>query len=258
MKCEDIARDGLLDKYLDGALDRAQRDAVEFHIRSCVSCMLTSEKMRAERRGPAEAPPPRPSILARLRARAWTAATVVVILAVIGVFFGLARQTIHSRPQPLTITVPATQVPPAREALVQEISQVGFLGYRASTRTLPPLAEKRHQEATQLYNQRLFSQAANAFRDVLAIDPEDSHSRLYMGVCYAATGDLVKAEETLRQVAGKPADPYYNEAKFVLAKVLFGQNRLDEGAELLRSMDAPGNPFGPQSRRLVEIREKLR
>jgi tetratricopeptide (TPR) repeat protein len=257
MQCAEIAPEGLLDKYLDGALDRVQRDAVEFHLRSCITCMLASEKKRAERRGSVE-PAPARSILTWLRDRTWAVATVILILGAIGVFLALAQKAIRSGPTPVSVTVPTGQVSPAREALLQEISRVGSFPYLASTRPRPQPAEKRHQEAVQLYNQRSFGQAANAFREVLAIDPGDSHSWLYMGVCHAALGDLPKAEEALQKLADKPADPYYDEARFVLSKVMFGERRLDEGAQLLSTLDTPENRFGPQARNMLEIVAKLR
>jgi tetratricopeptide (TPR) repeat protein len=256
MKCKEIAEQGSLEKYLDGLLERTDRDALEFHIRLCIQCMVKLENLRNERAGVVPAPAVK-EWWKELFAKRWLVIAACAVIAVAAAFVVEARRRSAVRRVPITVTIPSGHVETSREERLQELSNIGPLTYRASTRVLATSAGIRHREAIQLYNASKFGQAANAFRDVLEVDPRDSHSWLFMGVSYARIGEVVKAEEALRNIVQKPSDEYMNEARIVLARVLFAQRRLQEGIAVLSPLEAPGNPYAALARRLIAIAEKL-
>jgi tetratricopeptide (TPR) repeat protein len=259
MKCDEIQQDQLLEKYLDGALDRTQRDALEFHIRLCIGCMTDFENLRAARRGPVAVS--KQSFKDMLLAGSGLLISVGVILALALTYFAATRLAVKKtsayRPPDIHVTIPAGEVKPIRELTTQELGHILPLSYRASTRPLHANVEKRHQEAVQLYTAGRFSQAANAFREVLVIDPNDGHSWCYMGASLAVVGELARSEEALRKVVQKPSDDFQNEARFLLSKVLFAQGKIEEGVATLRPLTAEGNPFAATANRFIALAATL-
>lgn len=102
-------------------------------------------------------------------------------------------------------------------------------------------SEDSRRAAAELYRQRKFAEAAVLLQQHLAREPQDSSSRLLLGLCYQLSGDLPRAESVFNEsVRRRPDDAG---ARYSLARVLYLRGRLpaaeQQAAVALERGEAP-------------------
>lgn len=263
--CEQIKAERLLEKYLDGKLDRQQRDALEFHTRSCPQCGIELRDMRALRREADRAPAKPPTSKERGWRRPkqlWGAAVLAAVLAALAVAYTWrGKRTGTSGDQPsAVITAP---LPPSgvlrltRETILQDLARFRPLPFRGPVERVAAKAEPHLRAAMQLYVRSQYAQAAAAFEEVVKADPKHAYSKLYLGVCRLVLGDNVRAEELFRQVLESGDPNYQEEAHYYRAKALFAQRNMDEGRKEVRILAASASPWTGDAKRMLSLLEQL-
>jgi len=264
--CEQIKAEGLLEKYLDGKLDRQQRDALEFHTRSCPKCGLELQDMRAMRREAGAASPQLPASKesSRLTGPKWI--WIAALLAAIAVALAAAyawRGTRRGAPGAQPLTSAAPPLPPtgvlrlSRETILQDLARFRPLPFRGPVEGVASKSEPQLHTAMQLYVRRQYAQAAAAFEEVVKANPKHAYSLLYLGVCRLVLGDNARAEELFRQVLESRDPNYQEEARYYRAKALFAQRNVDEGRKELRVLAASASPWTGDVQRMLTLLEQL-
>ncbi len=270
MNCDEVKRDQLLEKYLAGKLAREQRDPLESHLRSCVQCGPRLRKLRVETRGEQSEHTHRdfsvqvPSTGAPAKSRGIRTALIISGIAVV-LAFGLVLWLKPKSPEaklgekitPVHVQIKEDNLQLTRDSVLQELSMLSPLPSRAPVEAVPGGVAERHRAAMQLYAKGQLPQASAAFEEVLGKAPGLQHAQLYLGVCYALTGDNARADETLRKLAGA-AGPYRDEARFYLAKSLLAQRDVEGGAAEMRTLAASSGTWANEARRLLPLLDKVK
>ncbi len=265
MTCRQIREQKLLEEYLEGKLAKEQRDALEFHVRSCTECgpRLASlrEALSAARAGaakPAQSAA-RPSRKQK-QVRIWLAAGAVVLAIAAGVWLGKGRVSPSpAREQPRKeAPLPPGELRPVREKILQDLATFFPLAYVPPIKPPGPAAERTLRTAMQLYMNRQIPQAAAALEEVIRLEPSFVYAKLYSGVCALLQGDSGKAEQRLREVLASGDEFYRDEARFYLAKALFVQRNLEAGERELRQLASGRSQWAEQARALLALLDKVK
>lgn len=263
MTCRQIREEKLLEDYVEGKLPKEQREALEFHFRSCTECgpRLASlrETIAAGRKTARALPSPRTSRRQK-RIRIWVAAGAVILVIAAGAWLGKRRAWLSpSREQPRKeAPLPAGELRPVREKLLQDLASFFPLAYVPPTKPPGVAAERQLRTAMQLYMNQQIPQAAAALEEVIRLEPNFTYAKLYSGVCALLQGESGKAERRFREVLASGEEFYRDEARFYLAKALFVQRDIEEGEKELRLLASGRSQWAEQARNLLPLLEKVK
>jgi tetratricopeptide (TPR) repeat protein len=266
MTCRQIRDEGLLEKYVEGNLAKEDREAFEFHVRSCTECgprlANLREALGAARKGaaarPAKASARRPRKQRLIRAA--VAAGVAITAIAAGAWLGKGRVWL-SEPRGQTrqeAPLPAGELRPVREKLLQDLASFFPLAYVPPVKPPGQAAERQLRTAMQLYMNQQIPQAATALEEVIRLEPDFAYAKLYSGVCAMLQGDSGKAERRFREVLATGDESYRDEARFCLAKALFVQRDLEGGEKELRLLASGRSHWAEQARTLLALLEKVK
>lgn len=265
MTCRQIREEKLLEEYLEGKLPKEQREALEFHVRSCTECgpRLASlrEALSAGRKTETKPAQPSPRTSRReKRMRIWIAVAAVVVVIAAGAWLGKRRAWLSPpREQPRKeAPLPAGELRPVREKLLQDLASFFPLPYLPPAKPPGQAAERQLRTAMQLYMNQQIPQAAAGLEEVVRLEPSFNYAKLYSGLCALLLGDSGKAERRFREILASGDEFYRDEARFYLAKALFVQRDIEEGEKELRLLASGRSQWAEQARNLLPLVEKVK
>ncbi|MBM3763845.1 MAG: tetratricopeptide repeat protein [Acidobacteria bacterium] len=96
------------------------------------------------------------------------------------------------------------------------------------------------QEATRLYSERKFADAARVVEQMLVEQPGDREARLLLGLCWQQANDLDKAELVLAELATRERE--WAKARYALARLMYMRGRFDASITEARAAGLLGEP----------------
>ncbi|MBT3198932.1 MAG: tetratricopeptide repeat protein [Phycisphaerales bacterium] len=90
------------------------------------------------------------------------------------------------------------------------------------------------RQASISKSRRLYRRAAEVYRDILKLRPDDETARFNLGLAMMRSGGTTEAEEVFRPLL--KSQKFATEATFNIAVILSSQGKLDQAEELLRRL----------------------
>ena len=227
MNCNQVVSENLIERYLDGQLDDAARDALELHYFECESCLVMLQTLQTVRPALAQLPAP-----ARLRKRTahwrWLPIAAAIVLAALFWWKG--------RPAPSVAQAPM-QAPILAVLQLSDVQPAPYSPTLFRDGSVEPGAAWDH--AMRLYQQRQWAAAAAELAQA-ASQPATLH---FAGISYLLAGQIDPALSALdRVIALGPKSPFEEEARFYRAQALLLAGRTIEArAELDRVVNTRGD-----------------
>ncbi len=242
MNCEEIKRRDLVEEYLLGQLDDAEREEFELHFLGCDRCL---EDLRVHDALREQLSRSRAAILAEVprQGQAWywvaVAATCAAAAVVIGTILLWPRQQGPLAPpippptaQATQPTPPPPKPPPApveKEApempTLAELARVEPPPYTAMILRGPTTESLRtFRAAMRQYTAGDYAGAIPGLREACRLDPEAANAAFYLGVCYLLTDQNDRARQELVRTVSLGESPYLEATRFYLAKAYLRAN----------------------------------
>lgn len=242
MDCEQVKREGTIERYLTGRLAGDERTTFEQHMFECPRCLDELQALRAvqeELWDQGSAPVAGTVPERRVWMRRWALAAAALALVTIGavVLWRLGMFSGNSR-----------GLDPRMAALAEfEAPAYLPLALRGGTDE----AEERFRTGMDHYTAGRYPEAIRDLRAAETLHPRASHVLFFLGVSYLLTGETDKGISRLEKAVSLSDPAYAAEARFYLAKawlrkgdaakarieleaVVDSRNRLaDEAARLL-------------------------
>lgn len=246
MDCEQVKREGTIERYLTGRLAGDERTAFERHMFECSRCLDELQALRAvqeelweQGRGPVAGTVPERRVWMRRWALAAAALALVSIGAVVlwrlGMFSGNSRGL------------------DPRLAALAEFEAPAYLplALRGGTDE----ADERFRTGMDHYTAGRYPEAIRDLRAAEALRPRASHVLFFLGVSYLLNGDTDRGVSRLDQAASL-ADPAYTaEARFYLAKGWLRKGDTAKArAELEAVVDSRGRLADEAARLLTRLK----
>jgi Putative zinc-finger len=272
MRCEQVLRDEIAERYLRGALSAADQEAFEDHYFECASCFDELENLRLIREalaGGAAAGEARSGSRAGWAPWKWAAAAAVVALVAGGLYWRfvssngpparpgneqgrLAERQPAVRAQPAPVepspsvheTVSSAQQHPSAPsevagAAARSAALAALAAVQAPQYTPPTLrgaldeAERRFREAMRLYVRRDYAGAKAGLSAAAGLDRERPDIAFFLGICELLTDEPMAAIGEMRRTIALGESPYVEEAHFYLAKAHVRRGELAAAASEL-------------------------
>lgn len=96
------------------------------------------------------------------------------------------------------------------------------------------------QEATRLYGERRFADAARVVEQLLVEQPGDREARLLLGLSWQQANELAKAELVLAELANRERE--WPNARYALARLLYMRGQFDASIAEARAAGTLGEP----------------
>ena len=252
MKCDQIEREEIIEKYLTGRLDQAGQKAFEAHWFGCHECSrklqgsrMLQEKLWEQGDKILSPTPKEARIPVRRRAWAYSAAAAVLIIAAAAVLWWQFRGP--GRPQAgtkatsssllmLASIKPPLYVPPALRGAEDE-------------------AAERFRIGMKLYQEGRYGEAITDLRAAADQDPEKAGIRFFLGICLLLTGQTDAGIGELQATISLGESVYLEEAHFYLAKAHLGKGDVGGAKrELNWVLERGGNLKEEAARILAQLR----
>jgi|GEM_PF-1741020 len=226
MDCTRVRDEGIAEGYVAGRLAEPEADAFEAHLLTCPAChgevarlcALREELERSRARVEADA-----AAEARLWRRPWVLAVAAGILAA-GVGLGV---WVSVRPT-------AVEGPTLAELAHLEAPPYAPMRVRGGEDD----AERRFEEAMELYVAGDWRGALPGLRAAAALDPEAPHVGFYLGACALLAGETDEGVAALERVIALGDTLFLEEARFELARARVRAGDLDRARDELRAVVA--------------------
>jgi len=216
LKCPEVERRQLIEKYLTGDLAEGEKERLEEHILTCESCheelaelSLLRASLEEDRWAVADRRPER-----GLQWH-WALAAVATLVFITVVLW--PRLAGH---------------PGLEDGVIARLSAVEAPPYEPrNLRAAVGEGERRFREAMVAYQQGDFGEAIPGLEAAVELEPELANARFYLGACLLLTDQPDKAIESLSLVA-ELDDPQYPEwAYFYRAKAHLQVGDLDSARD---------------------------
>ena len=270
MPCDQIAAEGLAERYLLGQLSEEEQVAFERHYFDCERCfgeLQTLEAMRAELRENAAT-----SVRTARRVwwPAWLGAAAAVVLAA-GIGFWLMRPGQETRPPPpdRAAAPVAVSPPPVGEAPTPPV-QTPAVSIAELARFEPPPytpvvlrgpedeARRMFLAAMEHYRRGEHLQAIDGLRAAAGKDRGAADAGFFLGVSLLLTGQQERGVAELQRTVALGDSPYLEEAYFYLAKGLLQKGDVSGARRALRAMIALGGDHQREAKQLLGQVERIR
>jgi predicted Zn-dependent protease len=116
-------------------------------------------------------------------------------------------------------------------------------------------ASAAFDEAIHAYEAKRYPLAADRFRRLIAVDPDDLAGNFYLAVTLMMTDEVGEAEDRLGAVLAAGESPFESAGRFVLAKACIRLGKLDEAEQQLVRVAASPDAWAPPA---VELLPKVR
>ena len=231
MDCDRIECDGIIESYLAGRLDKAQRSAFEEHYFACPECR---EKLQVGRtlqeglweRGGADLWQAPKTILFGIRPWAMASAAAAFLIIVGAALWWLLRKP---------------DIPPAQAGMTP--ASLSLLARLEPPPYIAPALRGTKDEAAEPfiagmkhYQEGAYARAIPELRAAAGLKAESAQTRFFLGICLLITGQSDEGIEELgkTEALGDPA--YLDEARFYLAKAYLGKGDVAGAKEKLRQV----------------------
>ena len=270
MNCVDVRREELVERYLLGQLDGAERDAFERHFFECDACFEEVDNMRALQgelrrlRGRDRA-----AVWARRRPLWAAVAAAVVLLLLVG--WWTLRPTSAPEPGPSPVArvaptpsqahsaaTPTLPSKPDRDAILAELGRVDPPPFGSVILRGTPSEARRHfREAMQDYARGDYAAAIPGLRHAADLDAGAPDILFFLGACYLLTGQTDLAIAQLRATIALGDTPFLEEARFYLAKAHVRAGDLEAAGMELREVIALEGELRDEAAGLLETLEQI-
>jgi tetratricopeptide (TPR) repeat protein len=238
LDCERVQRDELIERYLAGVLDEAEREAFEEHFFECDRCLEELDTMRAAQQLLSEAAADLPTEHRPPRSRKlWVFASgIAAALAVIGVS--------------VTLLTPKPELP----AELLELAAIEAPSYTPiRLRGAADEAQQRFRTAMEFYSTGDYVSAIPGLEEAAELDPNAPNISFFLGASYLLTDRISEGIATLQHTVDLGDTPYLEEALLLLAQAHLGAGDIDKARdELGRVLELEGD-FSEQARTMLEL-----
>jgi tetratricopeptide (TPR) repeat protein len=231
MDCDRIERDGMIESYLHGKLDKAEQKTFEEHYFGCSECR---EKLQVARmlqlelweKGSAVLPQAKKARLFGIRSWAMASAAAVFLILVAAALWWLLRtpdiSPVQAGKTPTSLSLLARLEPPPYIA--------------PALRGTEDEAAERFRAGMKRYQEGEYAGAIPELRDAAGLKSDSAQIRFFLGICFLLSGRLNEGIEELK-VAESLGDPdYLEESRFFLAKAFLGKADIGAASEKLRQV----------------------
>ncbi len=278
MTCQAIQAAEITEKYVQGHLTEAEKQAFEKHFFDCAECfeqLQALQDLQAELARLQDARARLPGARRKRRRRnhrapkyGWLGAAAAVMAAVAGLTVALMqRRPVDSKPA----VAPLAGNPPAEKSPAPPAQALDHAAIGRLARVEPPLfvaptlrgkdddAARRFRQAMEPYGRQDYRQAILELRLAAPLDRKAPEPHFYLGVCELVLGQTDDALSDLREVVALGETPYLEEAHFFLAKALLAKEDL-RGAteELYVTIRLAGDRLAEARRILDQVTEMRR
>jgi len=244
VECRDVRDRELIERYLLGTLDEAERDAFEGHYFECDQCFREAEAMRGVQLRLAAERRDQPKNGARRKgpSRRWwwgLAAAAAVLLSVVAVVWWTS-----------------TAAPPRTVALSPEL--------RALARIEPPYYEpirlrgatdRAHQAfraAMEHYAAGDHGAAIPGLEEAARLDPDAPNISFFLGACELLAGRTSEGIATLEHTVDLGDTPFLEEALLLRAKGLLQLGEVEPARDDLQAAIDLHGDFEAEAEKLLE------
>jgi tetratricopeptide (TPR) repeat protein len=237
MDCNQIEGDDIIEKYLTGRLDEAEKEEFEAHYFSCSKCRervqvsrLLQEKLWEQ--GEKILPQAQKPYGARIRRRVWaiSAAAMVLIIAAAALwwqFRGPGRAPAGTKEIPSSLTMLARIEPPAY--------------ILPALRGAADEAAERFRLGMMSYVKSRYGEAVPDLRAAAELNPNRASIRFFLGICLLLTEKTDAGIEELKAAIGLGDSAYLEEAHFYLAKAFLAKGDVDGAKRELNWVQEKGS-----------------
>jgi len=244
MDCEEIRRDAVGERYVQGSLSEAEREQYERHFFACDACLAELEALQGLRQGL----PASRSTGWRMPVWAWGVAACLVLA--VGV-----RLAFEWRPVAAPTTVAQAPAAPgvAETPSLRELAGFPAPGYTpVLMRGTASEASRAFEHAMELYQKGEYARAANGLRKAATLDHEDPAARFYLGMCELLSGRDAEGIASLRRTIALGETDYRLRAHFYLAKALLKTGRVADSRRELATVAGSRDPLRAEARQLLD------
>ena len=234
MRCEDIERDEIAERYLLGGLSDAEQEEFEAHYFDCTRCLERLQAMEAAQAELARETASTKDLPVRTR-QWWRAAAAVAAAAVIVLSVRVLQQTspgdapVGPAGQPARPDVVQPPAPAPQSSAQAELpwAQLGAIVPPAYSplrlRSNVTDAQREFRSAMEPYAAKNYADAAAALRRAVALPGAPVDARLYHGVSELQAGQVQDAASAFERVIAFGESAYLEDAHFFLAKARIRQ-----------------------------------
>lgn len=254
LKCEEIERLQILERYLTGKLSEVEEAEFEKHYLGCARCFEDLQLSHAvalsvtQDVGPAGRQAAGPmSIIWSSKAFRW-AVGIAAVLILLFIPFGFLDSD-----QSL---VEEQQMAMEKDALLQQLTAIDDVPpYLAATIRGDSESEVRQwfREAMDSYTRQDYVSAARLLEQVTNLEPESRPATFYLGISYLMTERPGEAATALNEIVSQGGGAYEEESRWYFAKALFRQRKLDEGKAQLTALVDIGGLFKEDAERDLKL-----
>jgi tetratricopeptide (TPR) repeat protein len=247
MDCNQIERDDIIEKYLTGRLDGAEKEEFEVHYFSCQRCLgklqvsrLLQEKMWEK--GEEILPQTKTPIRSGIRRRAWALSAGAVVLIVVAAvlwwqFIGPGRAPAGAKEVPSSLALlarfePPTYIPPALRGARDDAAERFRLG-------MTKYVEGRYEEAI------------SDLRAAAELNPNRAGIRFFLGVCLLLSKQTDAGIEELKAAIGLGESAYLEEVHFYLAKAYLAKGDVGGAKEELNWVQERGGNLKEEAAQIL-------
>jgi TolA-binding protein len=245
MLCEEIRKDGVAERYIQGDLDETEREAYERHYFACEECLAELETLEGLRTALSQAKPPGRAI------PAWAWVLAACLILTLGI--RLTWTARHAPAPQLAQTLPNTPSPAPAQPNLLALAEFQPPAYSAAVmRGTESEATLVFRKAMDLYQRGDFGRAANGLRKAVALDKEDPAARFYLGVSQLLAGQPDGGLRALRATIAMGETDFREQAQFYLAKGLLRTGDAGEAHRLLASVARSRSPLRGEALQLLD------
>jgi len=242
MDCESIRKNEVAERYIQGSLSEADRDAYERHFFACDACLKELQALQGMRQ-----------VLRRARSKSWSPPVwawglAACLLLAVGVRLALRdREPVASAPV-------AVQMPPAaaaaKQTALEELARFDPPAYAPVVlRGTKSEASRAFSSAMELYQHREYARAAAG---LMKAEKDDPAAGFYLGICQLVMGRNDDGVASLRRTIGLGETEYRDPARFYLAKGLIRMGKVDEARAELTSLAGSSGATRNQAKGLLD------
>ncbi|QMU30525.1 tetratricopeptide repeat protein [Adhaeribacter radiodurans] len=112
--------------------------------------------------------------------------------------------------------------------------------------------QNTQQQALQAYEEGNYKLATKAFESCLSLTPQDVSCQFYLGLSYLETQQLLKAEQSLKQVIQATPNEYVSRAQWYLALLYLKSNKTKDTVSLLQVLRQNQGFYGRKATKLLK------
>jgi tetratricopeptide (TPR) repeat protein len=248
MNCDQVEREEIIEKYLTGRLEGAEKNEFEDHWLGCPECRekLEFSRMLQEKlweKGDKLVPRAQEPARVPVRRRAWvySAAAAALIIAAAAVVWWQVGE--HGRPQAGTTGIPSSllmlaaikpplYIPPALRGAQDE-------------------AAERFRLGMALYQEGRYDAAIPDLLAAADLNPKGAGIRFFLGICLLLTGQTDSGIGELQAAISLGESVYLEEAHFYLAKAFLGKGDVGGAKEEFNRVLERGGALKDEASRIL-------